>query len=293
MTSPASRGPVGRSAGREADRQQRHHQRHGGDQDRGQRRGDVLLAHGDEQERHRHLAGGVGGDRPPAAPQPAQRPPPARPAAAGPPPPAPPATRPRTPGGTPSSTATLMKKYGTPHTSETAPNSSQARGVIGPRAPRRAATGYSARPSARPRPWRRARSTGCPPAAVDAVEAVRPDRLDHGPDRPLGQRQPVGGAPHEGDPVLTRGHEDGVAAEQHPGAAGPPGPVDHRAAREVAAALDQGDPGQDLQRARPGHRGPLGRPGQPAQVGLAAAAPRRRRRGSSRPSTRRSGGGWR
>src|SRR4030095_10664714 len=41
------------------------------------------------------------------------------------------------PGGTPASTATLMKKYGTPHTTETAPNSRRPRAGTGaPAGPR-------------------------------------------------------------------------------------------------------------------------------------------------------------
>src|SRR5215211_7629870 len=177
------------------------------------------------------------------------------------------------PGGTPASTATLMNNYGTPPTTETAPNSSQPRALTGaPSCPaplrmRPPCSSAGGRLAAQPLDVALGRALHhrlgvaaqhrLPPAAVDAVEPVGPHRLDHPPDIPLGQGQPVGGAAHEGDPILARGHEDGVAAEQRPGAAGPLGPVDDRAAREVAAALDQGDPTQDLERPRPGPRRPL------------------------------------
>src|SRR5215213_1226819 len=148
------------------------------------------------------------------------------------------------PGGTPASTATLMKKYGTPQTTETAPNSSQARALTGALSGpptsrmRPPCSSVFGRLTAQPLDVALGRALHhrlgvpaqhrLPPAAVDAVEPVGPHRLDHPPDVPLGQGQPVGGAAHEGDPILARGDEDGVAAQQHPGPAGPLGPVHDR-----------------------------------------------------------------
>ena len=50
-----------------------------------------------------------------------------------------------TPGGTPSSTATLMKRYGTPHNVETVANAAHARGLIYRRASPTIAANSSAR----------------------------------------------------------------------------------------------------------------------------------------------------
>ncbi|HXD56231.1 MAG TPA: hypothetical protein VN618_15860 [Solirubrobacteraceae bacterium] len=57
----------------EAQREQRDHQRHRGDQDRGQRRGDALLAEGDQGEGERDLDDPVGGDPAQLAAQPGER----------------------------------------------------------------------------------------------------------------------------------------------------------------------------------------------------------------------------
>src|SRR5690242_1796094 len=56
------------------------------------------------------------------------------------------------------------------------------------------------------------------PAPVDPVERIVLDRREDAADRRLGQRQPVRRAPDEGQPVLTRGHEDRVPGEQGTGA---------------------------------------------------------------------------
>ena len=114
--------------GVEAQRQQRDEQRRGGDDDRRQRRVDVLLAGGDQRERDGDLDHRVDGEPAPAAAQRRQH--------AGPPgqreqhaAPSTTRTHARKAGGTPSSTATLMNRYGIPQSVETAAKAAHARAL--------------------------------------------------------------------------------------------------------------------------------------------------------------------
>ncbi len=129
-------------------REQRHEQRRRGDDDRGQRRVDVLLAVRDEREGKGDLDDRE--DRDPAPRPGDRRSVPARQASAS------STTAARTMraharkiGGTPSSTASLMKRYGMPHSVAIAANAAHAR-VLNPRARARRGTppaGTSMRPT--------------------------------------------------------------------------------------------------------------------------------------------------
>src|SRR2546427_5667563 len=90
-----------------------------------------------------------------------------------------------------------------------------------------------------------------PPTAIHAVEAVRPHGRGDPFDGRCRQRNFIGIASHEADEAPVGGPGQGVPGEQPPTALGPSGPVESGAAFEVAAALNQGEPGDGGDRPLP------------------------------------------
>src|SRR5256712_8273742 len=90
-----------------------------------------------------------------------------------------------------------------------------------------------------------------PPTAIHAVEAVGPHGRGDPFDGRCRQRNFIGIASHEADEAPVGDYAQGVTGEQRPTALGPSGPVESGAAFEVAAALDQGEPGDGGDRPLP------------------------------------------
>lgn len=86
-----------------------------------------------------------------------------------------------------------------------------------------------------------------PPATIDAVEVEGGNRLDDLPHERSGQRDEVRVAAYKADEAAIGDHLDRVTNQEDATALGTLGPVEDRAALEMAAALDQRDAREQVQ----------------------------------------------
>src|SRR5262245_5098203 len=86
------------------------------------------------------------------------------------------------------------------------------------------------------------------PSAVDLLELERLHRSDYPPDGGGAERDQIGVAVHEAHGAAVLRHHDRVAGEKHAEPFGAVGPMESGAPRKVAPAMDQGEPGLELER---------------------------------------------